>query len=509
MEGILLPLFIFLILGLGLRFTLRGGVLPPGPNTKPIIGNLHQFPKKNRAETFDRWHKAYGPVVGLKLGLKKLILIGTYDAARELLDRRGAIYSSRPRVVVAGEIANRGNHTALIPYGPKWKLHNRVHSVLMNPRMVQNYQDLQDIESRQLVHDLLSGTVSDFGEHLHRYSSSLLFALAYGKRLLNADAGEIKDNAHIAHHFIENLAAGRWLVDSFPVLNYLPSVLAPWKKIGARLYSRKLKLLQRNSALAQEKEAWNWTKHFLGAKRPKDITEEELLNIIGVLFEAGADTTTSALEAFVMASVLHKDSVKRAQKEIDALVGDDRLPGFEDVKQLSYMSAFVNETMRWRPIAPEGVPHSLTEDDDYMGYTIPKGSTIIANQWQMAMDTDTFGDPSAFRPERWLEDPKLPISAFGFGRRACPGRHVAMNSLRIVMCRLLWAYDFEHAYEDGKQVEIDSSNFIREGVLSRPAPFKAALRVRSNRHEQTIKRAHLESEKDEQKILSLIGTAAG
>ncbi|PYH43736.1 cytochrome P450 [Aspergillus saccharolyticus JOP 1030-1] len=494
--------------GLGLWFFLSiiwRGKLPPGPPPKPIIGNLHQFPKVNRAQAFDQWHRTYGPIVGLKLGLKKLILIGNYQVARELLDRRGAIYSSRPRVVMAGEIANRGNHTALMPYGSKWKLHNRVHSTLMNPRMVQRYQYLQDIESRQLLDDLLKGSTSDFGARIHRYSSSLLFALAYGQRLPTSDAFEIQENAHIAHHFIENLAAGRWLVDAFPVLNYLPTVLAPWKKIGDQLYQRKFGLLQRNTALALEKPGWNWTKHFHGPKKPADASWEELLNIIGVLYEAGADTTTSALEAFVMAAVLHPDPVRRVQAEIDALVGGAaRIPNFDDVQQLPYMNAFVNETMRWRPIAPEGVPHSLMEEDEYEGYTLPKNSIVIANQWQMAMDPATFTDPQAFRPERWLEDPKLPISAFGFGRRACPGRHIAMNSMRIVMCRLLWAYDFDHAYEHGQKVPIDPDNFVREGVLSKPAPFKARLRVRSPAHEKTIQSALRESEQDEDKILAHI-----
>jgi cytochrome P450 len=506
MEVTLILVITVITLGLVLLFALQGGPLPPGPKAKPIIGNLHQFPQENRANVFNGWHKAYGPIVGLKLGLKNLILIGTYDVARELLDRRGAIYSSRPRVVMAGEIANRGNHTALMPYGPKWKLHNRVHSALMSPRMVHNYQYLQDIESRHLVHDLLSATSSDFGVHIHRYSSSLLFTLAYGKRLLKGDAYEIKENAHIAHHFIENLAAGRWLVDAFPLLNYLPSIIAPWKRIGSQLYNRKLGLLQRNMAIALEKRAWNWTKHFQGAKRGQAATEEDLLNVIGVLYEAGADTTSSALEVFIMASVLHPPSVKKVQKEIDALVGKERLPSFEDVKKLPYLNAFINETMRWRPIAPEGVPHCVMEDDEYMGYTIPKGSIVIANQWQMAMDPDTFADPTAFRPDRWLEDPKLPVSAFGFGRRACPGRHIAMNSIRIVMCRLLWSYDFKHAYEGNERVEIDSSNFIREGVLSKPAPFQAILSVRSPEHEKTIKQAYLECEKDEEKILTDIGT---
>ena len=89
-----------------------------------------------------------------------------------------------------------------------------------------------------------------------------------------------------------------------------------------------------------------------------------------------------------------------------------------------------------------------------MGYHIPKGAMVLSNHWTLDLDEEVFGDPLEFRPERWIENPDLPMAAFGFGRRLCPGRHVVQDSLLIAICRLLWAYDITHVYENGKKVEV-------------------------------------------------------
>ena len=108
--------------------------------------------------------------------------------------------------------------------------------------------------------------------------------------------------------------------------------------------------------------------------------------------------------------VLHPDARRRAQAEIDDVVGTGRLPDFDDEKSLPYVSALVNEVMRWHPVAPVGtlraekrslslsfflgidfffffflfssaVPHRLTVDDVYEGYFLPAGSIVIGNAW--------------------------------------------------------------------------------------------------------------------------------
>lgn len=81
---------------------------PPGPPTLPIIGNLHQIPSEKRHLQFEKWAREYGPVFSLMLGTKVMIVLNSDTAIKELVDRRGAIYSSRPDAYIAQNILSGG-----------------------------------------------------------------------------------------------------------------------------------------------------------------------------------------------------------------------------------------------------------------------------------------------------------------------------------------------------------------------------------------------------------------
>ncbi|KAJ5172109.1 hypothetical protein N7492_004702 [Penicillium capsulatum] len=156
-----------------------------------------------------------------------------------------------------------------------------------------------------------------------------------------------------------------------------------------------------------------------------------------------------------MACLLYPDAVLQAQNELDEVVGSNRPPEFSDFPQLPYITAFVNETLRWRPITPAGVPHASSAEDTFMGYRIPEGATIVATYWPLDLDEETFHDPFEFRPERWIVGGDLPFSPFGFGRRACPAQNLARNSLNIVIARILWAFQIGSVCENGHKAKVD------------------------------------------------------
>ena len=123
---------------------------------------------------------------------------------------------------------------------------------------------------------------------------------------------------------------------------------------------------------------------------------------------------------------------RRAQDELDCVVGLDRLPTPADREHLPYINALMKEILRWHPIAPTGLPHAVAEDDFYEGYFIPKGSVVIPNIWYFAHDPEVYHDPMDFDPSRFLgpspeADPHSIV--FGFGRRACPGKELASSSI--------------------------------------------------------------------------------
>ena len=135
-------------------------------------------------------------------------------------------------------------------------------------------------------------------------------------------------------------------------------------------------------------------------------------------------------------------TVKKAQKQLDDVLGGERLPEHSDINQLPYISAIVKETLRWAPAVPTGSPHRLMEDDIYKGMFIPAGATVIENIWSVyssnqgrispdtsgrgvCYDENVYPDPETFNPERFLtkdgkidpsvKDPELMV--FGSGRR--------------------------------------------------------------------------------------------
>ena len=85
--------------------------------------------------------------------------------------------------------------------------------------------------------------------------------------------------------------------------------------------------------------------------------------------------------AFFLAMALYPEVQKKAQAELDAVVGSKRFPDFPDRPSLPYVNALVKELFRWHPATPIGAPHRVVEHDEYNGYLIPGGATVFVNMW--------------------------------------------------------------------------------------------------------------------------------
>jgi cytochrome P450 len=405
---------------------------------------------------------------------------------------------------MGGENVSKGTRTLLMPYGDQWRKHQRLQASYLNIRVSQSYRELQDTESKQLLNDLLVPNV-DFSDRYHRYASSLIFALSYGRRLPNGDEPEAKAIEQVMTNFLHAARVGTWIVDSIPVLNYLPKFLAPWKRYADKLHDFESTLARNNMNQAQQTPSWNWSKQVQSMKESKDMPPKELAYNVGIIYEAGSDTTTMTLEVFTLAMILCPDVMEKAQDEIDAVVPG--FPSYSDKDRLPYIDAIVKEVLRWRPVSAGGIPHAIIQDDEYMGYHIPKGATVIGNHWSIHLDENVYRDPYTFNPNRWIENPNLPLAAFGFGRRICTGQHIAKNSLHINIARLLWGFDIGHAWEVvggvKKRCEVDPLAFT-QGFKSRPEPFKASFVVRSPEKAAMIQDEWAKAEKDIDVILTRI-----
>lgn len=227
------------------------------------------------------------------------------------------------------------------------------------------------------------------------------------------------------------------------------------------------------------------------------------------LREAGSETTASTLDAFIQAMILYPEVQLEARTELDRIC-PDRLPTMEDRAQLPYVCATIKEALRWFPVLTLGVPHCATEDDEYMGYYIPKGATVMMNIFTLNRNPERYPNPRVFDPARFLGDhttaaesaTSIDVSqrdhfSFGAGRRICPGLHIAERTLFLSIARLLWGFDISKGRKPVKSgdrgtqwVEITpDQDDIVGAIASRPVPFPATIRPRSERHTQVMRKA--------------------
>ena len=120
-------------------------------------------------------------------------------------------------------------------------------------------------------------------------------------------------------------------------------------------------------------------------QKEEGFSDDFAAYISGSILQAGSETTSSILVGFVQAMVIFPEVAKKAQEEIDRVCGD-RLPDLNDMRDLPYTRACMKESLRWMPLVPMGIPHATTQDDEYMGYRIPKNATIIMNNWYALID---------------------------------------------------------------------------------------------------------------------------
>ncbi|KAF3435940.1 hypothetical protein FNV43_RR23032 [Rhamnella rubrinervis] len=136
-----------------------------------------------------------------------------------------------------------------------------------------------------------------------------------------------------------------------------------------------------------------------------------------------------------------RHALKRAQEELDLVVGKERWVEDTDIKNLVYLQAIVKETLRLYPPGPLAAPHEAMEDSNVCGYNVQKGTRLFVNVWKLHRDPNFWPDPEVLLPERFLTS-QTGIDAsglhfefipFGSGRRACPGINFAFQVIHLTL----------------------------------------------------------------------------
>lgn len=342
-------------------------------------------PKQQSWLQFKTWADTYGPIFRLNILGRNHVVVSTEKIANDLLRERGNLYSSREQLPMAAQLMSRNLRTLLLPYGELWRRGRKLMHTLTMPAAATSYQPLQIYESERLIYDLLR-TPGDYERLFERYAGALIVRLAYGKAVETGDEEFIRSALQIVHTVERVASPGAYLVDTIPALMYLPEWLAPFKREGKRLHDFEITFFrQLMDEVRQKMKDGTATRCFartwIEKKDDFGLQDDEAAYVIGTLFEAGAGTTAAAMMSFCLAMCHYPEWQNEIQREVDRVVGDDRMPEFDDMPALPTVRAVAKEVLRWRPVTAGGVPHELIKDDVYQGFFFPAGTNIHANQW--------------------------------------------------------------------------------------------------------------------------------
>ncbi|KAJ3487101.1 hypothetical protein NLI96_g3767 [Meripilus lineatus] len=473
---------------------------PPGPNPVPFIGNVHQLPMQYQERAIWDWGKTYGEIIYARFFRRHAIMINSAEVAQDLMEKRSANYSDRPPFILQCDLMGWHSMPILMRYTPHYrKLRKWLHEAFMSKATLKTYIPIQRRETYVLLAGLMN-TPEEFVSHFtrlalaqhpgpiaipllmsHRFTAGTIAEIAYGHTVTGLEDTYIHLSDKAAGATVEAGSPGSMLVDFIPILRHWPTWLpgSGWKRNALAIRALGEEMINYPYNMVKEKMAAGTAKpclvtRLIGEYANKEgelaaEVEDDIKNAAAVLYGAGTETTANVLTVFMLAMTKHPEVFKKAQEEIDRVIGHNRLPDFDDRDSLPYLNCVIKEVYRWHPPTPLGVPHYSMKDDEYRGYSIPAESMIIPNIWGMTRNTGWYNNPEDFCPERFdkmdeltsnVTDPKNLI--FGFGRRKCVASAFADANAYLVMANIIATMNISRA-QDERGFEINPPHAYKSG----------------------------------------------
>ncbi|KAJ6519905.1 cytochrome P450 [Mycena sanguinolenta] len=491
------------------RSKIVGLPLPPGPQAN-WMGKVPALPRIRPWLTYAEWKNIYGDLIYIRVFGNPILVLNSATVSSDLLEKRGGKYSSRPVRTMIVELIGWDWLVSALPYGSWWQAHRIMFHRHLPPNASSvEWHPLQLQETHALCRRLLQSP-QEFRYHVRKTAARIVLKMTYGPRVGTNIVGD--DYIVLADQALASLAEagifGTYLVDYLPFLKYAPSCFEfrrkalKWRKLVRAMLdvpfaSVKEEMTQGIASKCMVSEELER----LSQANPGDRTESIISNCAATMFAAGADTVVSAISSFFLVMALYPDVQTRAQRELDKAIGlPQRLPLLTDRPHIPYIDYICHELLRWNPVTPIGIAHYTTEDDVYKGYRIPKVRAVLLlpNVWAMLHDPETYPDPLTFNPERFSPENResglnqIPDAAFGFGRRLCPGKFLAFDTLWIVVATILTAYNISKEVDETGQVKEPCTEFTPHS-LSHPGPFTCTISPRSPTARQLIVQTEIQT----------------
>lgn len=493
----------------------KGLPLPPGPPAEPILGHLRVVPTDHPEYAYTKWGKEYGTdILHFSVLGRSIVVLNSVEAARDLMDKRGANFADRPRFVLF-EVMGWGVTLTFLRWSPRFKLHRKLLQQSFTQSACKAYRPILSEEARRSTKAIINKP-QDWELLLRQFSQAIVLRIGFGIDVQERDDPYVRMAIDVEEATGQGGVPAGSLVDFFPSLRFMPSCLSKFSSfLEPLVHARRTKAsIQRLhdapwDAIEPSMRAQKVTQpsfmltHFgrylenEAKGKPNEATIADLKGAAGAISIAGGNTTWSTIIVCVLNLILNPEVQEKARAEIEAVIGVDedgtllRLPDFEDRPKLKWLEYTIQETMRWAPLSPLGVPHASVEEDMYKGYRIPAGSVVYANAWAMSRDERVYSSPDEFAPERYIpveeggKGEPLPDGPFGFGRRVCPGQYLALSGVYIIMAALLATMNLKcPTDEEGK--EIKPSVTFSNGLSGVPDSFGCVMTPRTKRSMELV-----------------------
>lgn len=355
-------------------------------------------------------------------------------------------------------------------WGPQFKLHRRLFQTTFAQSALRAFRPMQTSEARRAARSLLTSP-ADWNDTTLLLTTSIIFRIAFGRPVRSVSSPYMAMSRAANAATTNGGIAGSSIADILPLARYiLPSSLSPALKhardsretirqIHEVPWRHTVRDIEAGTAAPSFMKMHydRWSANARGGL-PQEATLADLKGATAAVFIAGGNSTWGTVLAAMLFLAKYPDVQRRVQAELDAVVGVERLPDFEDRATLKYLGAFIDETLRSLPLNPLVIPHRTRKDDVYKGMHIPAGTVVFANTKAMCSDPDTYKDPDAFDPSRYARGEPPPAGNFGFGRRKCPGNHLALATVFVFIATLCSVFDLERVVdEQGRVVEIEAA----------------------------------------------------
>ncbi|XP_060551807.1 cytochrome P450 2B1-like [Ruditapes philippinarum] len=466
----------FLYIFNGKRYT----NLPPGPKPLPIIGNIFDVRGKGALyEVALNLRQKYGDLVRLQLGPNSnVVLVMGQEKIFKAAVTMNESFKYRPtNFFVTNYIFN--NQGLVFSNGD---VHATVRKFTLNA--LRDFGvGKRSIEGRiqeeaVILSEVLEKLDGKPAYHLDTFKmavANIIAGIVYGSRFEYNDP-TFTDLIHKVDAIFKELSL--FLPENFlPILRFLPGskiskVFGIFKSLEKYAKGR----IEEHRETFDPDNIRDFVDLFLkneGGNGDDAINEANLFRLIVDLFNAGTDTTANTMSWAIIQLIKNPEVQKKCRKEILEVVGTGRSISLDDKKDLPYLQAFLNEVLRYSTIAPQTVPHSVIEDTEFEGYTIPKNSVVIFVLFTMLMDKDKWGDPDNFRPERFLSEKgefvqdKEHFAPFSLGGRSCVGKFLAKQELFIFLGTLIQRFEFKSPPGSPPP----SIRRIQTGITSQPEKY--------------------------------------